>query len=101
MFSSQFYSVMCVCGIFSAVIFGPGMNKTWSSVNKTGGPICNAGEGVVGSPSIRNIQNLTEHGPGQTALADSALSRGSDEAISRGPFQPELVYAFITQVHST
>lgn len=46
-----------------------------------------------------DIQNLTEHGPGQTAVADSALSR-SDEAISRGPFQPELVYAFIMQVHS-
>lgn len=70
------------------------------SVNKHFGPICDAGEAVVGSPFMGDTQNLTEHGPGQTALADSALSR-TDEAISRGPFLPELVYAFITQVHST
>lgn len=51
-------------------------------VNKRCGPICNAGEAVVGSPSMGVIPNLTEHGPGQTALVVSALRRGSDEAIS-------------------
>lgn len=51
-------------------------------MNKRCGPICNAGEAVVGSPSMGVIPNLTEHGSGQTALVVSALRRASDEAIS-------------------